>query len=43
MIRHRKLAVSAFDLNVGGHTGNTEHLVIIAFCVGGQKLPPLFS
>jgi hypothetical protein len=39
MIRHRKLAVSALDLNVGGRTGNTEHLVIIAFCVGRQKLP----
>ena len=43
MVRHRKLAVSALDFNVGGRTGNTEHLVIIAFCVGGQKLPPLFS
>jgi hypothetical protein len=43
MVRHRELAVSALDFNVGGRTGNTEHLVIIAFCVGGQKLPPLFS
>jgi hypothetical protein len=43
MVRHRKLAVSALDFNVGGGTSNTEHLVIIAFCVGGQKLPPLFS
>src|SRR5208282_2297104 len=37
MVRHRELAVSALDFNVGGRTGNTEHLVIIAFCVGGQK------
>jgi len=40
MVRHRELAVSALDLNVGGRTGNTEYFVIIAFRIGGQKLPP---
>jgi hypothetical protein len=41
VVRHRELAVSALDLHVGGRTGNTEYFVIIAFCIGGQKLPPL--
>jgi hypothetical protein len=40
MVRHRKLAVSALDFNVGGRAGDTEDLVVIAFCVSGQKLPP---
>jgi hypothetical protein len=43
MIRHRKLAVSALDFNLGGRAGDTEDFVKIAFCVGGQKLPPLVS
>jgi hypothetical protein len=40
MVRHRELAVRALDLDVGGRTGNTEDFVIIAFRIGGQKLPP---
>src|SRR4029077_1939042 len=43
MIRHRQLAVSALDFNLGGRAGDTEDFVKIAFCVSGQKLPPLFS
>jgi hypothetical protein len=43
MVRHRQLAVSTLDFNLGGRTSDTENLVIIAFCVGGQKLPPFFS
>ena len=39
MIRHRKLAVSALDFNLGGHPGDTEDFVKIAFCISGQKLP----
>ena len=39
MIRHRELAVSALDFDVGGSTSDTEHFVKIAFCVGAQKLP----
>lgn len=42
MVRHRKLAISALDFNVGGYAGYTQHLVIIAFCVGGQKLSQSF-
>ena len=42
MIRHRKLAVSALDFNLGGRAGDTEDFVKIAFRVSGQKLPPLF-
>ena len=42
MVRHRKLAIRALDFNVGGYAGNTQHLVIIAFCVGGQKFPHSF-
>jgi hypothetical protein len=43
MVRHRELAVSALDFNIGGSTSDTEHFVKIAFCIGGQKLPPLFG
>ena len=43
MIRHRQLAVSALDFNLGGRAGDTEDFVKIAFCVSGQKLPPLVS
>jgi hypothetical protein len=43
MPRHRELAVSALDLNLGGRAGDTEDFVEIAFCVSGQKLPPLVS
>ena len=43
MIRHRKLAVSALDFNLGGRAGDTEDFVKIAFCISGQKLPPLVS
>jgi hypothetical protein len=43
MVGHRELAVSALDFNVGGRAGDAEDLVIIAFCIGGQKLPPLVS
>jgi hypothetical protein len=39
MIRHRKLAVSALDFNLGGRAGDTEDFVKIAFCISGQKLP----
>src|SRR4029077_806525 len=39
MIRHRKLAVSALDFHLGGHAGDTEDFVKIAFYVSGQKLP----
>ncbi len=39
MVRHRQLAISALDFNLGGRTGHTEHFVKIAFCVCGQKLP----
>jgi hypothetical protein len=42
MIRHRELAVSALDFNLGGRAGDAEDFVKIAFCVSGQKLP-LFS
>jgi hypothetical protein len=37
MVRHRQLAVGAFDLNLGGRAGDTEDLVIVAFAVVGQK------
>src|SRR4029077_19699484 len=43
MPRHRELAVSALDFNLGGCAGDTEDFVKIAFCVSGQKLPPLVS
>jgi hypothetical protein len=43
MVGHRELAVRALDLDVGGRTGNTEYFVKIAFCIGGQKLPPLMN
>src|SRR5208282_330551 len=39
MVRHRQLAVSALDFDVGGGACDTKYLVKIAFCVGGQKLP----
>ncbi len=39
MVRHRQLAVSALDFNVSGRAGDTEDLVIIAFCICSQKLP----
>jgi hypothetical protein len=42
MIRHRELAVSALDFNLGGRAGDAEDFVKIAFCISGQKLP-LFS
>jgi hypothetical protein len=42
MIRHRKLAISALDFNLGGRARDTEDFVKIAFRVSGQKLPPLF-
>src|SRR5450631_1396966 len=42
MVGHREFAVSALDFDVGGRTGDTEYLVIIAFCICGQKLPPLY-
>jgi hypothetical protein len=41
MVRHRKLAVSALDLNLGGGADDTEYFVIIAFGIGGQKSPTL--
>jgi hypothetical protein len=43
MIRHRQLAVSALDFNLGGRARDTENFVKIAFRVSGQKLPPLVS
>jgi hypothetical protein len=43
MIRHRELAISALDFNLGGRAGDTEDFVKIAFRISGQKLPPLFS
>ena len=43
MVRHRKLAIGALDLHFGGRTGDAEDLVIIAFCVCGQKLPLIFN
>src|SRR4029077_11825076 len=43
MIRHRQLAISALDFNLGGRARDTEDFVKIAFRISGQKLPPLFS
>ena len=39
MIRHRELAISALDFNLGGRAGDTEDFVKIAFRISGQKLP----
>jgi hypothetical protein len=41
MIRHRELAVSALDFNLGGRAGDTEDFVKIAFCISGQNPPTL--
>jgi hypothetical protein len=38
MVRHRELAVSALDFDVGRGTRDAEHLIEIAFCICGQKL-----
>jgi hypothetical protein len=38
MIRHRKLAVCALDLDVSSRTGNTQYFVTVAFAVVGQCL-----
>jgi hypothetical protein len=37
MVGHRQLAVGALDLNLRGRAGDTEHLVVVAFAVVGQK------
>jgi hypothetical protein len=37
MVGHRQLAVGTFDLDLGGRAGDTEHLVVVAFAVVGQK------
>ncbi len=39
MIGHRKFAICALDLDICRRAGDTEHLVIIAFCICGQKFP----
>ncbi len=33
----RQLAVGALQLDFGHGAGDAQHLVVIAFCVGGQK------
>jgi hypothetical protein len=38
VIRHRELAISALDFDVGGHPRDPEHFVTIAFGMCGQKL-----
>src|SRR6266478_1642563 len=43
MVGHRQLAVGALDLNFGGRAGDTEHLVVVAFAVVGQKSKESFA
>src|SRR5260370_16436489 len=43
MPRHRELAISALDFNLGGPAGDTKHFLKIPFCVRRQNLPPLLS
>jgi hypothetical protein len=37
MIRHRKLAISALDFDIGGSTRDAEYLIKIAFRISGQN------
>ena len=42
MVRHRQLTVGALDFDLSRRPAHAEYLVIIAFCVGGQKFPLIF-
>jgi hypothetical protein len=37
MIRHRKLAISALDFDIGGSARDAEYLIKIAFRISGQN------
>jgi len=39
MVRHRKLAIGALYFDFRGSASDTQHLIKIAFCIGGQNSP----
>src|SRR5579883_1023006 len=43
MILHGELAVSAFDLLIGGRPHHTEYFVVIALCVGCRRHVPALT